>query len=218
VLTTWPLLFLSLARLPHILRRGAFQQGRNRSSTERLQSSNPTRSEKWRKQNAIDLGSRYPPSDRGRTCSWARARQPIAEKAHLRWWRLRPPKLRFGVSPIQAAIVASVCRGGGIRIGARPDLQPCPACPTARRGRVGGGCCAAWASDAAPQGFDAAKKVTGRRLRTSRAPPIGLSGLRRRNRRRQTKVVRLIVELAQDQRTADAAKSPCDFRATIGKK
>jgi tetratricopeptide (TPR) repeat protein len=36
--------------------RGAFQQGRNRSSTERLQSSNPTRSEKWRKQNAIDVG------------------------------------------------------------------------------------------------------------------------------------------------------------------
>jgi hypothetical protein len=74
------------------------------------------------------------------------------------------------------------------------------------------------AYDAAPQGFDAAKKVTGRRLRTSRAPSIGLSGLRCRNRRRQTKVVRLIVELAQDQRTADAAKSPCDFRATIGKK
>jgi hypothetical protein len=32
------------------------KKGETRSSAERLQSSNPTRSEKWRKQNAIDLG------------------------------------------------------------------------------------------------------------------------------------------------------------------
>jgi hypothetical protein len=55
----------------------------------------------------------------------------------------------------------------GLRDTAVGPVSPRSECP------VGGCCCAAWASDAAPQGFDAAKKVTGRRLRTSRAPSIG---------------------------------------------